>query len=226
MTQPINNKNRAGMKTDKVLQVLLVDDHDVVRSGVRVMLQPAQDIVIAHEAATASEAMRLVRENRHDVALIDISLPGKNGLELIKFLRAERPSMAILVFSIYSEKIYAIRALRMGVSGYLTKNVPASTLISAIRKVASGGKYITPEIAEKIADTIGGQEVAPHDLLTNRELEVLRLIASGEATTDIAKTMNISPHTVSTYRSRILEKTGLRNDRELYRYAFENALFT
>ncbi|MGV3740821.1 MAG: response regulator [Burkholderiaceae bacterium] len=207
------------------VRILLVDDHDVVRLGVRAVLNAANDIEVTHEAASVPEAMRLVQSHAFDVALVDISLPGKNGLELIKFLRMEKPQIAILVFSIYSEKIYALRALKLGVSGYLTKNVPATMLIAAIRKVAKGGKFITPEIAEKIADAIGGHDNAPHESLTNRELEVLRLIASGESTTDIAKAMHISAHTVSTYRTRILDKTGLRNDRELYRYAFENSLF-
>lgn len=207
------------------LRLLLVDDHDVVRNGVRAMLGAAGDIEVTHEAASVPEAMQLVQSHAFDVVLVDISLPGKNGLELVKYLRAEKPRVATLVFSMYSEKIYALRALKLGVSGYLTKNVPATTLIAAIRKVAQGGKFITPEIAEKIADTIGGHDRGPIDLLTNRELEVLRLIASGEPTIEIAKMLHISTHTVATYRTRILDKTGLRNDRELYRYAFENSLF-
>jgi DNA-binding NarL/FixJ family response regulator len=207
------------------VRLLLVDDHDVVRNGVRAMLSAATDIEVTHEASSVPEAMRLAQDHVFDVALVDISLPGKNGLELIKFLRAETPRVAILVFSIYSEKVYALRALKLGVAGYLTKNVPATTLIAAIRKVAQGGKFLTPEIAEKIADSIGGHGLAPVDLLTNRELEVLRLIAAGESTADIANLMHISSHTVATYRTRILEKTGLRNDRELYRYTFENSLF-
>lgn len=211
-------------QTDK-LRLLLVDDHDVVRLGVRAVLNATNDIQVTHEASSVPEAIRLTQEHTFDVALIDISLPGKNGLELVKYLRAEKPQIATLVFSIYSEKIYALRALKLGVAGYLTKNVPATTLIAAVRKVAKGGKFITPEIAEKIADAIGGHDTAPHNSLTNRELEVLRLIASGEPTNEIAKTMHISTHTVATYRARILDKTGLRNDRELYRYAFENSLF-
>jgi DNA-binding NarL/FixJ family response regulator len=207
------------------LRLLLVDDHDVVRNGVRAMIGAATDMEVTHEASSVQEAMQLVQSHAFDVVLIDIALPGKNGLELVKFLRAEKPRIATLVFSMYSEKIYALRALKLGVSGYLTKNVPATTLIAAIRKVANGGKFITPEIAEKIADTIGGHAHAPVDLLTNRELEVLRLIASGEPTNEIARIMHISAHTVATYRTRILDKTGLRNDRELYRYAFENSLF-
>lgn len=213
------------MQATHKLRLLLVDDHDVVRNGVRAMIGAANDMEVTHEAASVQEAVQLVHSHAFDVALIDISLPGKNGLELVKYLRAEKPRIATLVFSMYSEKIYALRALKLGVSGYLTKNVPATTLIAAIRKVAKGGKFITPEIAEKIADTIGGQGHAPVDLLTNRELEVLRLIASGEPTTEIARIMHISAHTVATYRTRILDKTGLRNDRELYRYAFENSLF-
>lgn len=207
------------------LRLLLVDDHDIVRHGVRAVLNAASDIEVTHEAGSVPEAIRLTQEHSFDVALVDISLPGKNGLELVKFLRTEKPRIAILVFSIYSDKIYALRALKLGVAGYLTKNVPATTLIAAIRKVAKGGKFITPEIAERIADTIGGHASAPHDALTNRELEVLRLIAAGESTAEIAKHMHISAHTVATYRGRILDKTGLRNDRELYRYAFENSLF-
>lgn len=207
------------------IKVLLVDDHDVVRDGVRLMLSSVEDIEIECEARSVQEAASLINERHFDVALIDISLPGKNGLELIERLRSKKPEIAALVFSIYSEKIYAIRALKLGAAGYLTKNAPATMLINAIRKVASGGKFITPEIAEKLADTIGGVSVAPHETLTMRELEVLRLIAAGEKTSAIGKILNISPHTVATYKSRIFDKTGLRNERELFRYVFENSLF-
>jgi DNA-binding NarL/FixJ family response regulator len=215
------------MKTSTAtkIKVLLVDDHDVVRDGVRLMLSSVDDIEIESEARSVQEAASLINERHFDVALIDISMPGQNGLELIERLRAKKPEIAALIFSIYSEKIYAIRALKLGAAGYLTKNAPATMLVNAIRKVASGGKFITPEIAEKLADTVGGAGVAPHEILTMRELEVLRLIAAGEKTSAIGKILNISPHTVATYKSRIFDKTGLRNERELFRYVFENSLF-
>jgi DNA-binding NarL/FixJ family response regulator len=209
---------------NKKIRVLLVDDHTVVRNGVRLMLSAAQDIDVAGEAESAEEATRLVREQDFDVALLDIALTGKSGLDLLKLLRAEKPKMAVLILSMYSEEVYAVRALKMGASGYLTKSNPAATMIAAVRKAATGGKYISPTLVEKLANMIGNDRMTPHEALSDRELEVLKMIAAGESLVKIAHTLHLSPNTVTTYRTRILEKMGLSSNTELARYALENGL--
>ena len=210
--------------TLKKCAVLLVDDHVIVRNGVRLMLSAADDIVVVGEASTAQEAMQLVQRQDFNVALVDIAMPGKNGLELLRMLRAEKPKLAVLILSTYSEEVYAVRALKLGAAGYLTKDSPADVLIAAIRKAAAGGKYVTPSLMEKLAGILGGDGMSSHDELSNRELEVLKLIAAGESLVKIADTLHLSPNTVTTYRTRILEKMGMTSNAELTRYAIENGL--
>jgi len=205
-------------------RVLLVDDHVVVRDGLRTMLGGAEDIEIAAEAASAEDALALARRDAFDVAIVDIALPGRDGLELLKWLRGECPRLQVLVMSMYSEDLYAIRALKYGAAGYLTKNAPASVVVAAVRKVAKGGKWVDPGLAEKLAITLSGAHPTTHDALSNRELEVLRLIASGRSLTQIAEALRLSPKTVTTYRARILEKTGARSNPELTRYALEHGI--
>ena len=209
---------------NKKIRVLLVGGHTVVRNGVRLMLSAAQDIEVTGEAESAEEATRLVRGQDFDVALLDIALTGKSGLDLLKLLRAEKPKMAILILSMYSEEVYAVRALKLGASGYLTKSNSAATMIAAVRKAATGGKYISPTLVEKLANMIGNDRMTPHEALSDRELEVLKLIAAGESLVKIAQTLHLSPNTVTTYRTRILEKMGLSSNTELARYALENGL--
>jgi len=209
---------------NKTIRVLLVDDHTVVRNGVCLMLSSESDIVVEGEAANAQDGLKLAGEKDFDVALVDIAMPGKNGLELLRLLRTEKPKLAVLILSTYSEEVYAVRALKLGAAGYLTKDSPAATLIAAVRKAASGGKYLTPALAEKIAGMIGGSGMASHEALSNRELEVLKLIAAGESLVRIAETLHLSPNTVTTYRTRILEKMGMASNAELTRYAIENGL--
>ena len=211
------------MLNDKI-RVLLVDDHAIVRNGVRLMLSSESDIVVQGEAANAQDALQLVREQDFNVALVDIAMPGKNGLELLRLLRAEKPKLAVLILSTYSEEVYAVRALKLGAAGYLTKDSPASALVAAVRKAASGGKYLSPTLTEKIADLIGGGGTSSHEALSNRELEVLKMIAAGESLVNIANTLHLSPNTVTTYRTRILEKMGMTSNAELTRYAIENGL--
>jgi DNA-binding NarL/FixJ family response regulator len=206
------------------IKVLLVDDHTVVRNGVRLMLSTAVDIDVIGEAETAQDALQLVRDREVDVALVDIALPGKNGLDLLKMLRAEKPRLAVLILSMYSEDVYAVRALKLGAAGYLTKSNPAATMIAAVRKAAAGGKYISPTLVEKLANMIGTHNPTPHETLSDRELEVLKMIASGESLVKIAQTLNLSPSTVTTYRTRILEKMEMTNNTELTRYALEKGL--
>jgi len=206
------------------IKVLLVDDHDIVRNGVRLMLSADADIEVSGEAVNADEALRLVRERDFNVALVDIALPGKNGLDLLRQLRTEKPKMAVLMLSTYSEEIYAVRALKLGAAGYLTKDSPTATLTAAVRKAAAGGRYVSPALLEKLADLIGGTAKLTHESLSNRELEVLKLIAAGESLVNIAGKLHLSPNTVTTYRARILEKMGLNSNAELTRYAIENGL--
>jgi len=206
------------------IAVLLVDDHAIARNGVRLMLGTAADISVEGEASNAVEAMQRVGERSFDVALVDIKMPGKNGLDLLKTLRSECPRMAVLVLSTYSEEIYAVRALKSGASGYLTKDAPTATLIEAVRKAASGGKHVSPALLEKLATLVGGGPSGDHEELSNRELEVFKLIAAGETLVRIGEMLHLSPNTVTTYRSRILDKMGLASNAELTRYALENGI--
>lgn len=207
------------------ITILLVDDHAVVRNGVRLMLSSESDIVVEGEAANAQDALSLVRERDFNVALVDIAMPGKNGLDLLRQLRTEKPKLAVLLLSTYSEEVYAVRALKLGAAGYLTKDSPSATLIAAVRKAASGGKYLTPVLSEKLAGLIGSSGgMDTHDALSNRELEVLKMIAAGESLVNIGNALHLSPNTVTTYRARILEKMGMNNNAELTRYAIENGL--
>lgn len=210
--------------SNKKIKVLLVDDHTVARSGVRLMLESAEDIEVTSEAESAQEALRLVCTQEFDVALVDIALTDKNGLELLKILRAEKRNLAVLMLSMYSEEVYAIRALKLGASGYLTKNSPAATLETAIRRAASGKKYISQVLADKLASMITGDAVVSVEALSDREIEVLKLIAAGESLVKIADKLHLSARTVTTYRRRILEKTGLSTNTEISHYARENGL--
>jgi DNA-binding NarL/FixJ family response regulator len=209
---------------EDTIKILLVDDHAVVRDGMRLMLSSAPDIEVAGEADTAQQAVSLSANNHFDVALVDINLPEKSGLELIKLLRDERPRMACLILSMYSEEVYAVRALKHGAAGYLTKSCTAAMLVTAVKKVASGGKYISATMADKLAGMIGGDSMGSHEMLSDREFEVLQLVAAGESLVKIAETLHLSPSTMTTYRARILEKMGMKSNAGLTRYAFENGL--
>ena len=206
------------------ISVLLVDDHAIARNGVRLMLGTAPDISVEGEAGDAVEAMERVAERSFDVALVDIKMPGKNGLDLLKCLRTEYPRMAVLILSTYDEEIYAVRALKLGASGYLAKDTPTSTLVEAVRKAASGGKHVSPALLEKLASLVGGGATGDHEALSNRELEVFKLIAAGESLVRIGEKLHLSPNTVTTYRSRILDKMGMSSNAELTRYALEQGL--
>ena len=211
------------MRNGKI-RVLLVDDHALVRDGVRLMLGTSDDIEVAAEAENAQQALMLVERQDFDVALVDLALPGTNGLELLKRLRAQKPKLAVLILSMYAEDIYAVRALKHGAAGYLTKNSPVATVVAAVRKVAAGGKHVNPVLLDKLANEVGGGKKTRHEALSERELDVLRLIASGQSLVQIADTLNLSPKTITTYRARILEKVGVSSNAELARYALENGL--
>lgn len=206
------------------IRVLIVDDHAIVRKGVRLMLSDAEDISVEGDAENTRQALSLTKEHEFDVALVDIALPDRNGLELLRVLREEKPQLAVLILSTYSEEVYALRAIRLGAAGYLTKDSPEETLIAAIRKAASGGRYLTPSLVEKLAGMLGAPGVALHEDLSNRELQVMCLIASGESLVDIADRLHLSPNTVTTYRTRILEKMQMKSNADLTRYAIANGL--
>lgn len=209
-----------------MIRVLLVDDHAVVREGLRLMLGSATDIEVAGEAENPHQALRQIREHPFDVVILDIAMPEGNGLDLLKQIHAEFPKLAVLVLSMYSEEIYAVRSLKLGAGGYLTKNASPSVLIEAVRKLASGGKYVNPSLLETLASELGGGKSTRmgHEALSNRELEVLRRLANGETLVQIAQAMHVSPKTVTSYRARIVEKLGVHSNAEIVRYAMEHRL--
>jgi two-component system invasion response regulator UvrY len=208
---------------NRPLRVLIVDDHPIFRRGLKQTLDVPQ-ITSVGEAATPDEALALLSRG-WDVVVLDIGLPGRGGLELLKDIKREMPRLPVLVLSMHAEDQYAIRTLRAGAAGYLTKETATDTLLEAIRKVASGGRYISAELAERLAAQLTLSEKGPlHGSLSDREFEVLRLIASGQTVGDIAERLALSVKTVSTYRSRILEKMGLRNNAELMQYVLTNRL--
>jgi DNA-binding NarL/FixJ family response regulator len=207
------------------LQILVVDDHVVVREGLKRILHECDDCVVAAEAGNVAEALVWLRKRAFDLVLLDISLPERTGLELLKTIKRELPSLPVLVLSAYAEDHYAVRAFKDGADGYLNKQSAMDSLIVAIRKVAAGGKFLTPALAERIALELGAREGrAVHETLSERELAILKLIARGLSLKDIAERLHISPKTVTTYRARILEKTGLASNAELTRYMLENNL--
>lgn len=211
------------MLSDKI-KVLLVDDHAIARNGVKLMLETESDIEITGEAESARQALNLVNANDYDVALMDISLNEDNGLELLRILRNDKPDLKVLMLSSYAEDIYGVRALKMGAAGYLNKSVEASTLVAAIRKAAAGRRYISTEIAEKLVGMVSGEEKGALELLSNREIEILKLIASGHSLVSIGEKLHISRSTVTSYRQRILEKTGLHSNADLAHYARDAGL--
>jgi DNA-binding NarL/FixJ family response regulator len=211
------------MKVNKV-KVLLVDDHAVVRNGIRLMLDSVDDIEVAGEAGTAHDALLATQAQDYDVVLVDINLPDKSGLDLIKRLRAQGAKPAIVVLSAYPEEMYALRAFKKGAAAYLNKRSSADDIVAAVRKAAAGGKYVSPEVIERFADMIGGEKMLSHDELSDRELEVLKHVAAGESLVRIAELLHLSPSTVTTYRARVLEKMGMKSNAELTRYALEHGL--
>lgn len=208
-----------------MIRVLIADDHPFVRRGIIETLEDAHDIHPAGEAASLAEIIKAVREDTFDVVILDLSMPDGSGLEVLSFLEDLQPRPQVLILSMYPEQQYAVRALRGGAAGYLTKEAAPDQLISAIRKVAAGGKFITPSLAEEMAkqmDQTKGR--APHSALSDREYQVMVLLAKGKTSKDIGVTLNISPKTVSTYRSRILDKLGLETTADIIRYAIERDL--
>jgi two-component system, NarL family, invasion response regulator UvrY len=208
-----------------MIRVVLVDDHTLVRRGIRLTLEDSNDIEVVAEATDYGELRSLLANCQFDVLILDINLPGKNGIDILKALREENPKCKVLMLSMFTEEQYAVRSLKAGASGYLNKASAPELLISAVQRIASGKKYITAEIAEAMADSLTGDSNEPsHEKLSDREFQTLRLIASGKKLSEVAEALAISPKTVSVYRSRLLEKMGLSNNAELTHYALKNGL--
>lgn len=208
------------------MRVLCVDDHAIFRQGVKqILLQHDRQTKIG-EAATAEQAMQLVRESRWDVAILDLSLPDRSGLHLLTELKLEQPELPVLILSMHADDEYALRALRNGASGYVTKESAPEELITAIQKVTHGGRYMTPALAEKVAFAAASPSHAekPHHALSERENEVLRLIGAGKSLKEIAATLSLSVKSVGTYRARVLEKMGMSTNADLIRYVIEQNL--
>ena len=209
-----------------MIEILIVDDHSIVREGLKQLVADESDMVFAGEAGTAVDALRLIREQSCDVIVLDITMPGgKSGLDLLPEIRSLRPTAKVLILSMHAEEQFAIRALKSGASGYITKQSASNELVRAIRKVQSGGKYISQSIAEQLAFFVGDDGNKPlHERLSDREFQVLRLLAVGKNMREIGGELFISEKTVGTYRLRIMEKMNMSRNAELVRYAVQNQL--
>ncbi|OHC71378.1 MAG: DNA-binding response regulator [Rhodocyclales bacterium RIFCSPLOWO2_02_FULL_63_24] len=208
-----------------MLKILIVDDHSVVRGGLRQFLADAADCRIVGEAGSGREALALVAAEQWDLLLLDIGLPDLNGIDLLKRIKHEKPGLPVLVFSMYAEDDYAMPALEAGAAGYLPKDAAPAEILEAIRRTGCGGRYLSPQLTEKLlagATPRGRKEL--HENLSEREFAVMRLLCRGMALIAIGETLHLSPKTVSTYRTRLLEKLNLRNNAELTRYAIEHKL--
>ena len=207
-------------------RILLIDDHEVVRDGVkRIFDKQPQGTVLFGEASTAAEALDLVRTQDWDAVVLDLSLGGRDGLEVLKELKQIQPRLPVLILSMHSEELFARRAFKAGASGYITKDIPRSGLVGAINKVIEGGTYVSPALAEElVVDLRRGADRPAHELLSDREFEVMRLIASGKTVSEIAELLSLGDSTISTYRARILEKMGMKTNAELTHYAIQNKL--
>lgn len=208
-----------------MIRVLVADDHAVVRRGVLQILDEAPDMFAAGEASTGRQVLREVHKHDYDVLVLDIAMPDGSGLEVLRQLQTLEPKLRVLILSMYPEKQYAVRALKAGAAGYLTKESAPDELVVAIRRVAQGGKYITQSLTEElVAELAGKAEKLLHETLSDREYQVMTLLATGKSVTDIATELSLSVKTISTYRARILDKLNLRNTAEIIRYAFEHGL--
>ncbi|MBD5803373.1 Response regulator UvrY [Azoarcus sp. Aa7] len=207
------------------LRVLLADDHAIIRDGLKQILADTEDLAVCGEAANGSEALQLVREQEWDVIVLDISMPGRSGLDLIRLIRDEKPKLPILILSMHHEEQYAVRALHAGASGYLTKESDADLLVQAIRRVARGGVYVSDTVAQLIArGLMPAASELPHTTLSDREYQIFHRLVLGQGLTDIANELSLSVKTISTHKTRILQKMAMTNSSELIRYAVAHHL--
>ncbi len=208
-----------------MIRVLVADDHVVVRKGLIHILARDAELSVVGEAANYGELRAVLQDTPVDVMLLDIQMPGRNGLEIAKLMKQEMPRLYVIILSMYPEDQYAVRALRAGAASYLSKSAPPEILIEAVKTVGAGRRYISPEVAQALAERVSNEiSDRPHEALSDRELQVLKLIASGKRLADIARDLSISPKTVSVYRARILEKMALESNAELTHYALKNNL--
>ncbi|MDZ7260622.1 MAG: response regulator transcription factor [candidate division KSB1 bacterium] len=208
-----------------MIKVLIADDHAIVREGLKRILSETSDMVVADEASTGQEVLDKVWENDYDVVVLDISMPGRSGLDILKQLKSEKPELPVLVLSVHPEEQYAVRVLRAGAAGYLTKESAPDELIAAIRKVSLGRKYVSTSLAEKLAFDLERDAGKPlHETLSDREYQVMCMIAKGKTVKEIAEELSLSVKTISTYRARILEKMNMKTNAQLTHYALQNRL--
>jgi len=206
---------------------LVADDHAVVRRGLRQILSETADILVGGEASNAGEVMSKLESERWDVVMLDINMPGKSGIELVPEIRKLRPETRVLILTVFAEEQYAVRAIRAGAAGFLTKESAPDRLVDAVRKVAAGGRYVTPELAEALASLVAGESVGPpHERLSDREFEIVKMLASGRTVSQVAEDLGLSVKTVSTHRTRILRKMNMKTNAELTHYAVKNGLVT
>jgi DNA-binding NarL/FixJ family response regulator len=208
-----------------MIRLLIADDHPIVREGLKRIVAECRDMRVVSEAVNGDEALTKSQSTEVDVLLLDVSMPGPGFLDVMRSLRAEVPELRILVLSVHPEDHYAVRALRAGAAGYLTKDHSPEELANAIRRVYGGGKYVTPSLAERLASELGPDaEKPPHETLSDREHQVFCMLGSGKSVNEIASELSLSPKTVSTYRTRLLQKMKFKNNTELIRYAVQNGL--
>lgn len=208
-----------------MIRIALADDHLIVRRGLKQILGEEADFQVIGEAADGSETLQLVRTADFDVLVLDLSMPGRSGVELIKLIKAEKPKLPILVLTMHQEEQYAVRAIKSGAKGYLTKESAPEQLVGAIRKLSSGGAFITPTVAERMAMDYGASpDEAPHTQLSDREYQIFEMLVAGKAVTAMADTLCVSVKTVSTHKARILQKMSMTSTAELIHYAIEHSL--
>lgn len=207
-------------------RIVIADDHAVVRKGLRLILADADELHVAGEAENADELLTLLRTRPVDAVLLDVGLGDRDGIEVLKQIRASHPRMPVLMISMHAEEVYALRALRAGASGYIEKSAAPELLLQAVRRIAAGGKFISAAMTERLASHAAGESIStlPHERLSDRELEVFRMLGNGRSVTDIANALNLSVKTVSTHRMRILVKTGLESNAEIIDYVISNHL--
>lgn len=208
-----------------MIKILIADDHAIVREGLKQIVAEESDMKVSGEASNALDLLELISSTDFDIIILDINMPGRSGLDLLKDLKHQHPELPVLILSMYSEEQYGIRALRAGASGYLRKASAPDELVTAIKKIVSGGKYISQTLAEKLADSVDSfHNKLPHETLSDREYEVMCKIAAGESAEEISNNLSISVHTFYTYRNRILEKMKMKSNVELTQYVINNKL--
>ena len=208
-----------------MIKIVIADDHDIVRAGLKQIISDTRDMKVTGESGSAEQLIDLIKKNEYDVVLLDLKMSGMNGLDAIKHIKLLKPDLPGIVLSMHAEDQYAVRTIRAGASGYITKETASENLVAAIKRAVAGGRYISPALAESLADSIawGGMDT-PHEILTDREFQVMCMIASGKSVSEIASELFLSVKTISTYRQRILKKMNIKNNSELTHYVIKNNL--